>query len=1786
MTNRKTALLKSFIALLLCFAMLIGSTYAWFTDSVTSSDNVIQAGNLNVEMYWTDDLDSGVWYNVEDDAHNTIFSYDNWEPGYTDVKYVKIVNKGNLALNYQLTITPKNEVGKLAEVINVYFANEAVDLDSRDDLSSLRSIGLLEGVFGGGATAEGTLLTQDQYSPVHPSGEVVMTIAMNMIESAGNDYQGEESGEFTITALATQAPFEEDSFGSYYDALAEYPVMLTEGKASAAITAANGVLSSDVVMSGNGISAFVPAGTLVEDGADKLTLTVTPLKNTTSGISIVNKELLIPVDVHIDGVSEDNTSPIVIDLGAILPKYMNMGNYHLYHVEDGVSREMTLVSSESELTAHNRYTYDTATGEVVVAMASFSEVALFADTANEWKGDEDYSWFTSEAKSAKLFEIANADQLYAFSKIVGGMAVGYEQYDFDSATVKLLSDVDLGGSNSPKIFYPIGYTNSTKGTNAVIYDRSDITDDFDGSLLVSSVAPFKGSFDGDGHTISNFYQNTWEMFGGYNDGYSGTPNYYKDAMGLFGYVNGGAIKNLTVDNFTSDGEYTPTGVIAAYAADATFENIAITNCNPRVYNTGNGGIVGIGGNTADTSANNALTFKNVTIDNTNEIAALWESYDVACGGIMGMLRGYGKVNFTNCHVAAKMNVYNDVCGNYQYYWYRYSGMMIGTIIGRNYTADDGYVVPDMTGITAEGCTVHFGEWNDYYYCELVSNSIASYTHDYQFSRLEQINSLSEIYKDGKWIKSGNFLLANGEDKTCYHIEYKNGKLTRHIHEDAGYEASIDENGDGQLDLVEDKQIVYLRFKQLFQGDGWGVKHVPIYDDGTGYDGITILDREVADSQKKFNTKFTGDFLYRVGNQNEITVGTIFEAVEGVTISNSGVWVSVEKINSEMNVSGTFTKNATNWANGKIKFSGTGIVKVTIQDYNYCNPTSIYLEVINAKNATSATSATSTNVVLLNNVGLSTLEVSNGYTLYGNGFKMEAKSDLMYDTMNAGFVILKNGTLDNVQIVCPNYSHAVVYNSNIKEAANTAVPSDSTNDARGNVRSAVMVDGNSTIRNSYVHGGRAAIFFRSGNLLVDNSTISGGAAANIHTVAAQELILRDVTMIQKPYQANVHDTSKTLMGFSGLFECGEDGYSTPLTLEGTLVQYAWINETYAQYTPSAASSIIDNALGKSEYLHDLDLDGDGATEKCLNLGFTYIPQNAGGSTKTDNVTDNRTNKSSVPYSAVDVGSVLASAKVYSYNNTNGTSSDFVLDSDYEYTPSVQGSVPPVVSFNDTNADRVFETKYDSGDGRWESTLTVDLDNGNYTFDFGKLVLEKNGVKLPYTVTLADGSAVDTSKTIALTSSGVTNYVITSVDGEDTHTVYFTISASKTSIPEPVTYDTTGGTPHIVVKSKNSDWSCAIPALDGIKIKYYTADGEVILDLASLTPTTKGKQNGTNNYWQTTKDGYTLKVTCGVIHDTKQVYGMPVVVDNNGTMQMYFTISSTSGYVSTGTSARAVTVTYDFTDPNGKTLSFQKSWTIQYASYKDVAQYSYSDFVNGTMTDLLTSGGGSSSCITPDTLITLADGTQVRVDALRGDELLLVWNLETGKYEAAPIVFIDSDAESDYEVIHLNFSDGREVKVISEHGFFDLDLGKYVYIDADNYEQFIGHRFVTEGDIDSDEWNVVTLDSVEVKTEQTSAYSPVTFKHLCYYTNGVLSMPGGIDGLFNIFDVDTSAMSYDVEKMAADIDNYGLFTLDDFGGMIPEIAYEAFNGNYLKVAIAKGLITWEDIEYLAERYVPLC
>lgn len=112
----------------------------------------------------------------------------------------------------------------------------------------------------------------------------------------------------------------------------------------------------------------------------------------------------------------------------------------------------------------------------------------------------------------------------------------------------------------------------------------------------------------------------------------------------------------------------------------------------------------------------------------------------------------------------------------------------------------------------------------------------------------------------------------------------------------------------------------------------------------------------------------------------------------------------------------------------------------------------------------------------------------------------------------------------------------------------------------------------------------------------------------------------------------------------------------------------------------------------------------------------------------------------------------------------------------------------------------------------------------------------------------------------------------------------------------------------------------------------------------------------------------------------------------------------------------------------------------------------------------------------------------------------------------------------------------------------------------------------------------LVGVDIYEKYTTTWSPVTYSHLCYYVNGMLSMPGGISGLFNMFEVDSETMKYDEAKKQADIEKYGLYTFEEFAEIIPvsEAVFNAFNGCYLKIAIEKGLIDLPYLERLVENY----
>ena len=231
MTNikaTKRALLSSVMALFLCFAMLIGTTYAWFTDEVTSEGNIIQTGSLDVGFEWADGKEDPATATWTDASKGAIFDYANWEPGYAVARHLKVTNEGTLALNYRMRIVANGIVSKLADVIDVYVIADPDAAATKDLLTDNNKIGTLTQVLlASGANnavndadkgvdiskiIKGSLKVDDDAD--------IYTIVLKMNEKAGNDYQDMDLGcTFSVQLLATQMSAESDSFDNLYDAV-------------------------------------------------------------------------------------------------------------------------------------------------------------------------------------------------------------------------------------------------------------------------------------------------------------------------------------------------------------------------------------------------------------------------------------------------------------------------------------------------------------------------------------------------------------------------------------------------------------------------------------------------------------------------------------------------------------------------------------------------------------------------------------------------------------------------------------------------------------------------------------------------------------------------------------------------------------------------------------------------------------------------------------------------------------------------------------------------------------------------------------------------------------------------------------------------------------------------------------------------------------------------------------------------------------------------------------------------------------------------------------------------------------------------------------------------------------------------------------------------------------------------------------------------------------------------------------------------------------------------------
>ena len=226
--------------------------------------------------------------------------------------------------------------------------------------------------------------------------------------------------------------------------------------------------------------------------------------------------------------------------------------------------------------------------------------------------------------------------------------------------------------------------------------------------------------------------------------------------------------------------------------------------------------------------------------------------------------------------------------------------------------------------------------------------------------------------------------------------------------------------------------------------------------------------------------------------------------------------------------------------------------------------------------------------------------------------------------------------------------------------------------------------------------------------------------------------------------------------------------------------------------------------------------------------------------------------------------------------------------------------------------------------------------------------------------------------------------------------------------------------------------------------------------------------------------------------------------------------------------------------------------------------------------------SSSCILPTAKVLMADGSYKLAGLIKTGDMVMSFNHETGKVVSNLVIGnddIDKDAHI-YNVIHLEFDNGKMTDLVYEHGYFDLNYNKYIYIREDNYLEYIGHAFVF---ID-DKLNRTSAKLVKatIIPTVTKLASPATANHLNFIVDDMLSIGGGLDGLFNIFEYDFETLVFDAEKMKTDIDEYGLLDYGVFEKYFPKKIYDLLPCKYLGVSIGKGLITWPIFESYVEKW----
>ena len=355
----RNALFTSVISLLLCVSMLVGTTFAWFTDEVKSGNNLIAAGNLDVELYHSNVKDAREAVDGSTVLFNEVTN-NLWEPGALAYENFEVVNAGSLALKYKMSLKALSQSvvngNKLGDVIKVGFKQGGFTSTTR------------EGVIG-------------EVSEWKPLTEYALNKNGVKLTAGGSDTFGlvlywqpnsndvdnlyNVPGEALyltvgIELYATQVEHETDSFGIDYDQLAVYPGTgmgnLPENNPALEIP----VLNEDKQNVG---SILVPEAA-IEDPSLPVEVIYSE-SNYEGNFTVADDQETLVVDVKVLNLKEDNKEPIKATLK--IPAGLDPTTVKLYHYSDPVE-----------------CTYNPNTGDVTFYVTSFSPFTVVYDAESEY----------------------------------------------------------------------------------------------------------------------------------------------------------------------------------------------------------------------------------------------------------------------------------------------------------------------------------------------------------------------------------------------------------------------------------------------------------------------------------------------------------------------------------------------------------------------------------------------------------------------------------------------------------------------------------------------------------------------------------------------------------------------------------------------------------------------------------------------------------------------------------------------------------------------------------------------------------------------------------------------------------------------------------------------------------------------------------------------------------------------------------------------------------------------------------------------------------------------------------------------------------------------------------------------------------------------------------------------------------------------------------------------------------------------------------------------------------